>query len=339
MDEPTVYDRLAARGVTRREFVQMCGGLVALMGLHRLPPVAGWPAEAARRDDLARAVAQALAQKPRTPVLWLAGQDCAGCTESVLRSRDPAVLAVVLDVLALEYQETIMAAAGSAAEERRRAVMAQFPGQYVLVVEGAIPDEGGYCAIGGQAIGDMVREAAAGAAFIVATGNCASFGGLPAARPNPTGARALRDVLPGRTVINIPGCPAIPEVTAGTLAQLALLGQAPALDDLGRPLAFYGETVHDGCPRRPHFRNREFAKSFDDAGARAGWCLYELGCRGPDTYNACSQRGWGQGLSSPVRAGHPCLGCSEPGFWDQNTFYPWAPRPYDAFLPFAVRKR
>jgi [NiFe] hydrogenase small subunit len=73
---------------------------------------------------------------------------------------------------------------------------------------------------------------------------------------------------------------------------------------------------------------QEFATSFDSDEARKGWCLYELGCKGPHTYNNCATVKFNriasgqQGVNWPVQAGHPCIGCSEPNFWDMLTpFY------------------
>jgi hydrogenase small subunit len=95
----------------------------------------------------------------------------------------------------------------------------------------------------------------------------------------------------------------------------------PDLDAHRRPLAFFGNTIHDRCYRRPYYDQGKFAKSFDDEGARNGWCLYELGCKGPTTYNACATVKWNGGTSFPIESGHPCLGCAEPNFWDKGSFY------------------
>jgi hydrogenase small subunit len=126
--------------------------------------------------------------------------------------------------------------------------------------------------------------------------------------------------VPRRPLVNLPGCPPIPEVISAVLAYRVAFGRFPELDAEGRPVSFYGETVHDRCSRRGHYEAGRFAKTFDDAGARAGWCLLNLGCKGPVTRNACSTVRW-NGVSNPMESGHPCLGCSEPGFWDKGSFY------------------
>jgi len=175
----------------------------------------------------------------------------------------------------------------------------------------------------------LLREAAAGAAAIVATGNCSSFGGLPRAKPNPTNAVGVMELITDKPVVNISGCPAIPEAFTGTLLHFLVFGALPELDALHRPKLFYGQTVHDRCLRRPFYEAGKYALTFDDEGARQGWCLYKLGCKGPTTYNACASIKWSAGLSFPVQSGHPCLGCSEPGFWDGGGFYMGQSAPLD----------
>ncbi len=128
-------------------------------------------------------------------------------------------------------------------------------------------------------------------------------------------------IVGDKPIINVSGCPPIPEVITGTLLQFVTTGQIPDLDENRRPLAFFGNSIHDRCYRRPFFDEGKFARTFDDEGARNGWCLYELGCKGPTTYNACATLKWNGGTSFPIESGHGCLGCSEPGFWDKGSFY------------------
>jgi hydrogenase small subunit len=320
MGEKTVYQHLREEGLSRRDFMKFCGIVSGMMGLELVP---GAQALAALGRDPVRTVAEALMSKPRLPVIWLELQDCAGCTEAISRSQAPSLVNLVLDKISVDYQETLMAAAGFQAEQAKRESMAKYHGQYVLVVEGspAIGLDGAYCTVGGRSNLDLLREAADGAMAIIATGNCASYGGIPRALPNPTEARGVFEVITDKPVINIPGCPAIPEVTTGTIAYVLVMGGLPKLDGLRRPVTFYGHTIHDHCLRRPFYEAGKFAESFDGEGAREGECLYKLGCKGPTTYNACSSLKWMQGLSYPVQSGHPCLGCSEPRFWDGGGFY------------------
>lgn len=325
MSEETIYQHLRREGVTRRDFVKLCGLLAGAMGLNGLPPVraSALPRQLGGGSNPADAVARALASKPRVPVLWLEFQDCAGCSEALTRSQSPTLIDLVLNKISVEYHETLSAAAGFRLEENKAAIMKNYAGKYLLVVEGSVPFgiDGDYCTIGGRPAKDLLLEAAKGAVAVVATGNCATFGGIPKAKPDPTEARGVWEVITDKPVVNISGCPAIPEVFTGTLAHFLVFGSLPELDELHRPKTFYGNTIHDRCLRRPFYDAGKFALTFDDEGARKGWCLYKLGCKGPTTYNACASIKWDAGLSFPVQSGHPCLGCSQPAFWDGGGFY------------------
>jgi hydrogenase small subunit len=204
-------------------------------------------------------------------------------------------------------------------------------GKYLLVVDGSVPtkDGGVYSTIAGVSNHDMLVETAKGAAAIISVGTCAAYGGIPKANPNPTGAVAVSDIIKDKPIINVPGCPPIPVVMTGVIAHLLTLGTIPDLDELGRPKVFFGDTIHDRCYRRPFYDQGKFAKSFDDEGARNGWCLFELGCKGPTTHNACATTKWNGGVSFPIESGHGCLGCSEPDFWDAGSFYTALSMPAD----------
>lgn len=328
MAEKTIHEHLRQKGITRREFIKICEALVGALGLHQVGTALanGLPAALAERSDpIAQAhwVARQIESKPRLPVIWLEMQSCTGCSEAFTRSHSPTLVDLLLNKVSLEYHETLSAAAGFQAEENKTAAMQKYAGQYLLVVEGSTPSgaSANYCIIGGHTAESVLQEAAAGAAAIIAAGSCAAFGGVPKAKPNPSGAKSVAEILPDKQVINIPGCPAIPEATTGVLIHYLLFGSFPELDPLNRPKPFYAQTIHDRCLRRPFYDAGKFASSFDDEGARQGWCLYKLGCKGPTTYNACAGIKWGSGLSFPIQSGHPCLGCSEPNFWDGGDFY------------------
>lgn len=338
MTDETIGQHLKRRGISRREFVKMCGLLVGAMGMRFAPPLEladGTPLPAhldpARGYATANLIANTLVAKPRVPVIWLEFQDCAGCSEAITRSQSPTLVDLVLNTLTIEYHETLSAAAGHQVEQAKEDAMKKYAGKYVLVVEGSIPmdNDGVYCTIGGRTAVDLLKEAAQGAAAIIATGNCASFGGIPKAKPNPTGAKGVWEIIKDKPVVNIPGCPAIPEATTGTIAHFVVFGKLPELDALHRPKTFYAQTIHDRCLRRPFYEAGKFAESFDDEGARKGYCLYKLGCKGPTTYNSCATIKWDQGLSFPIQSGHPCLGCSEPNFWDGGGFYQGQSAPLD----------
>jgi len=289
-------------GISRRDFLRFCAGMAATMGL---------PAGAEY------AIAETIASPAKRPsVIWLHFQECTGCSESLLRAEHPTLEKLILDVISLDYHETLFAAAGHQAEAARKAAMAANKGKYLLVVEGAIPtkENGIYCKVGGQTAVDMLKECAADAAAVVAIGSCASWGGMPSTGPNPTGSSSAGEVL-GKTVVTIPGCPPNPYNFLSTVVHYLTFGKLPALDDLGRPKFAYGRLVHENCERRPHFDAGRFAGEFGDEGHRQGWCLYKLGCKGPETYANCPVIGFNDvgEVSWPVGCGHPCIGCTEKG--------------------------
>ncbi|MGE5235379.1 MAG: hydrogenase small subunit [Acidobacteriota bacterium] len=286
-------------GVDRRDFVKICVMAAASVGL---PASVG----------LKWAEAAAAGLKPS--VIWLHFQECTGCTESLLRTAHPALAELILDLISLDYCETLAAAAGYQVEDALKSAMAANAGKYVCVVEGAIPtkDNGIYCKIGGRTAVDILNDVGGKAGAIIAIGSCASWGGIPSADPNPTGAKGAPQILEGKTVVTIPGCPANPYNFLGTVLQYVTYGTLPALDDKARPKFAYGRVIHEDCPRRPHFDAGRFAEKFGDEGARNGWCLYKLGCKGPVTHANCSLKNFGEVIGAwPIGIGHPCIGCTE----------------------------
>jgi len=306
--QQTIWQQAESKGYSRRDFLQFCGWIAAAAGIE----VGG----------LARIV-EALDKKPRLPVVWFHFQECTCCSESFIRSSHPIVSDIILDKISLDYTETLQAAAGKQAEDALHKTMTQYKGEYLMLVEGSVPTEedGIYCCIGGRTALDILQEAASGAKAIIAWGSCASNGCIQAAKPNPTGATPVHKLVSGKPVINVPGCPPIGEVMAGTVVHLLAFDRVPQLDGLGRPKAFYSRRVHDTCYRRPNYDAGLFVESFDDENARRGYCLYKMGCRGPVTYNACGVTRWNNGVSFPIQSGHGCIGCSEANFWDNGPFY------------------
>jgi hydrogenase small subunit len=308
--ESAFVGELARRGVSRREFLHFCGVMASVLALPR---------------SLVPKIAHAVETGEKPTLVWLEFQDCAGNTESFLRAGRPSVADIVLDTLSLDYHETIMAAAGHRAEQALERVVEDKRGQYVAVVEGSIPTgaNGAYCTVGGRSALQIANEVCGGAAATIAIGTCASFGGIPAAAPNPTGALSVADAVPGlATLINMPACPANGENLAALIVYFVTFARWPALDRLHRPLFAYGKSIHDGCERRAHFDAGQYAEQWGDPGHRKGYCLYKLGCKGPVAYQNCPQVGWNQGTSWPIGCGHPCVGCCEPDFWDRMTpFY------------------
>ncbi len=301
MSNPEGYEG-ALGGLTRREFLKYCAGVAATLGLPALMGIR---------------IAEAATAKVRPPVIWLSAQECTGCTESLLRAYHPTLETLILDMISLDYHEALCAGAGHQAEAYKAKSMKANWGKFVLVVDGSIPtrDGGVYCMVAGKPILEAVKEAAEGAAAIIAIGSCASWGGIPSSDPNPTDAKPVHEILTGKTVINIPGCPPNPYNFLSTVLYLLTLGKPPALDAKNRPKFAYGRLIHENCERRPHFDAGRFALEFGDYGHRQGFCLYKLGCKGPETYANCPSIGFGDvGEGNwPVGIGHPCFGCTEQG--------------------------
>ncbi|MBK1720018.1 hydrogenase small subunit [Thiocystis violacea] len=313
--DETFIDFLMRRGVSRRSFLTYCTATAATFGLSAEAEIG---------------MAAGLAAAPRPSIIWLSFQECTGCTESLTRSGAPTIEALILDHLSLDYHHTLQAASGEAAEQARRNAMEANYGRYVLVVDGSVPtaDGGVWSTIAGTTNLAMLAEAVRGAALVIAVGTCAAFGGVPAAAAiaapnlNQSGARGVAELMETgdietRPIVNVSGCPPVPEVISGTIAYFLVNGASPPLDASRRPIAYYGKTVHERCTRLPSYKAGRFALAFDDAGARNGYCLLQLGCKGPLTYNVCPTQRWNLGTSFPMHSGHGCLGCSEADFWDR----------------------
>ncbi len=303
---PTISEYWQYQGMSRRGFLQFCAMTAATMAL----PI-----------TMVSRIAAALENQARPATIWLNFQDCTGCTESMMRADAPSLERLLFDLISLDYHHTLQAATGESAELARTQAMVANEGNYLLIVEGSIPMDH-YATLAGRSGKDLLLEVAEGAQAIIAIGTCASYGGIARAYPNPTGAKSVREWLTNdKPLINIPGCPPLPVAITGVIVHFLTFGEWPLLDNLQRPLAFFGRTVHDRCSRRAFYEKGLFASRFDDQGAKKGWCLYQLGCKGPFTYNACATTKWNDGVSFPMEAGHGCLGCSQPHFWDNDSFY------------------
>jgi hydrogenase small subunit len=306
----SLIEELDRRGVSRRDFLGFCSVMASVLAL---PKAVG------------AQIAEAVTTEKKPTLVWLEFQDCAGNTESFLRSGRPAVADIVLDTLSIDYHETIMAAAGHRAEEALTQTTAENKGAYIAVVEGSIPTGAGgaYCTIGGRSAQQIAREVCGEAAATIAIGTCAAFGGLPAAAPNPTGALSVADAVPGlKNLINLPACPANAENLAALVVYYLTFKRWPPLDRYKRPLFAYGKSIHDNCERRAHFDAGQYVEAWGDEAHRTGYCLYKMGCKGPVTFQNCPNVGWNENTNWPIGCGHPCIGCAEPDFWDTMTpFY------------------
>lgn len=306
--------------ISRRDFLKLCAGSVAAVSLSQL---------------LYPELAKAAPASGKPPVIWLQGASCTGCSISVLNSGQPGMKEILTEIIDLKFHPNVSAAAGDLAmkviDETRDA------GKFYLVIEGAVPtkDGGIYCTVGERnnqhvIFKDRLIELAKKAEAVIAIGTCASYGGVPAADPNPTGCKGVQTVLEEAgvktPVVNVPGCPTHPDWFVGTLSHILLFNEVPELDKIGRPKVFYGKCVHENCPRRQYFDSSIFAKNFSDPG-----CLLEIGCKGPLAHCDSFDRMWNNGVSWCLKAGAPCLGCTEKNFPDCAT--PFYKRMPDINLP------
>ncbi|MEG2005118.1 MAG: hydrogenase small subunit, partial [Bilophila sp.] len=217
----THYEALRRKGVSRRDFLQFCSLAAVALGLGPLAHLE---------------IANAMQTRPYLPVVWINGLSCSCCTESFIRSSHPLASDIILSMIALDYQDCIMAAAGTQAEQNFEEAIAD-KGNYILAVEGNAPlgADGMFCIDGGRPFLDKLQRGAAGAKAIIAWGNCASWGCVQAAYPNPTDATPVHKLIHDKPVIKIPGCPPIPEVMSNVLAYILTYNRLPALDGQGRP--------------------------------------------------------------------------------------------------------
>ena len=251
----TQYEALRRQGISRRSFLQFCSLTAASLGI----------GSAGAKD-----IAEAMETKPRTPVIWLHGLECTCCTESFIRSYHPVAKDLVLSMISLDYDDTIMAAAGHQAEAALEDTIEKYKGNYILAVEGNVPlnDDGVNCIPGGETFLRKIKHVAAGAKAVIGWGSCAAWGCVQAAKPNPTHAVPITEIITDKPIVLVPGCPPIPEVMTGVVTYILTYDRLPPLDRMGRPKMFYGQRIHDKCYRRAHFDAGQFVEKFDDEGAK-----------------------------------------------------------------------
>ena len=270
-------------------------------------------------------------------LLWLQGGACSGNTMSFLNAEEPSAcdLVTVFGINIL-WQPSLGIELGDNVKHILQKCISGETKLDIFVFEGTVinaPNGTGewnrFC---GRPMKAWVAELAAAADFVVAIGDCATWGGIPATAPNPTQSTGLQFLKrasggslgsqfvakSGLPVINIPGCPAHPDWVTQILVAVAT-GRAAdiALDELQRPKTFFSAFTQTGCTRNMHFAYKISATAF---GQRKGCLFYDVGCRGPMTHSPCNRILWNR-VSSKTRAGMPCLGCTEPEF----PFYDLAP--------------
>jgi len=294
------------RRISRREFIRVCTGVTAGVGLlTALEPV------------IVDTLAQAAEGKP--PVVWLQGASCSGCSLSLLNTVNPDIEKLLVEIISMKFHPALMASAGHQALHVLQETAAKYPGNFYLVVEGGVPaaDGGAYCTVGekhGKEVTflEVLQEYGEKAAAVIAAGSCAAFGGIPGAAPNPTGTVGVWEVVKNAPVINIGCCPMHPDDFLGTLAYVLRYGEIPELDAYNRPKIFFPDIIHVGCPRCQYFSKGIFAENPGDEG-----CLAFVGCKGMVARARCHIRQWNDGTNWCIEAGVPCQACSEPAFPDE----------------------
>ncbi len=310
--------------LTRREFLKICGGSAAAVGISQL-----------YIPQVVEALERAAAGKP--PIIWLQGLSDAGCSISLLNTAHPSISEALQKIVSLQFHQTVMASQGDQAIQIMERISNKFRNEFIFVFEGSIPtkDNGIYATVGekeGKRVTSLewAKRLGKKAKYIMAVGTCASYGGIPAGKPNPTGAKSVSQVIKDKVIVNVPGCPPHPDWILGTLIHLILYGM-PELDDLGRPKLFFGKNIHHNCPNYSYFLNGEFAKNLSDDG-----CLYTLGCKGPYTSADCPLRHWNGGVNWCIGSKAPCIGCCQPEFPDDLApFYHY----YPLYLYYLYYKR
>lgn len=284
--------------ISRRDFMKYCATAAAVLGLSEL--------------EVATKVSELLAgTAAKPPVVWLEGQDCAGCSISFAGSLNPPLASMLLDRVSVRYHETIMAASGHVAESAYHETVEA--GGFLLCVEGSIPmADDRFCMVAGRPFREKVEEAGAKAAAVIAIGACATYGGIPAA--GPTGAVGVSKIIKDKPIINLSTCPVHCDHLIGTILYYLATESVPPLDKLCRPKIYFGELIHDNCRRRSYFDHEMFLADWNNP-AQKNWCLYKKGCKGPYTHADCPVRRWNEGLNFCIDCGAGCMGCAEPDFY------------------------
>jgi hydrogenase small subunit len=288
-------------------------------------------------------------------VFWMAGMACDGCSIATLGAVEPSVEELItgsipgIPLLVLHHYVLSLESGDHFTHSLEEAERGDLDGPFVIVYEGSIPDE--HLTINGEpwaaegalptwapaeerervSTAEWVRRLSSRAAAVIAIGTCATWGGIPGADGNPTGAMSVMDFLGkeyrsayGLPVINVPGCAPVGDNFTETVALVLLflngLAPLPEFDEVGRPAWLFDETVHRHCPRAGWYEEGTFAKEYGDKE-----CVVEIGCWGPVVNCNITERGAEGHMGGCMVAGGVCIGCTMPGFPDK--FTPFYKRP------------
>lgn len=294
--------------ITRRGFIKWCAVSASALSLSSF--------------DVNRLENIIFAAESSPSILWLQGSGCSGCSISLMNSIEQTTIDdLLINKVNMKYHHNLMIAAGDLALSVIDQTMSQLNGEFILVIEGAVPtaNNGTYCILTEKdgkpwTMLDAVKEIGPQAKYVINVGTCAAFGGVPMAEPNVTGIKRIdEEILKGKTInpiINLPGCPVHPLTLTKTIIDLILYG-LPKLDKEGRPLEFYQYKVHDKCL----YKGANKAKELGMAG-----CYNSLGCRGPNANYDCPNRKWNNKVNWCIEAGHLCISCSDKNF-PKTPFY------------------
>lgn len=264
-----------------------------------------------------------------TNIIWLKGGACSGNTMSFLNAEQPSVIELVTDFgIRILYHPTVGLEIGEQVKEVLNEAVSERVPLDIFVFEGSViqgsNNSGSMNYFAGRPMKDWVLDLAQVANYVVAIGDCATWGGIMAVPPNPSESTGMQFhkkekggflgenfvSRSGMPIINIPGCPAHPDWMTQILVAIATGRMDEVqLDNFNRPKTFFTDFVQNGCTNANAFAD-VFAGNF---GTRGGCLFYEVGCRGPMTRASCNRILWNR-TSSKTRANHPCLGCTEPDF-------------------------
>jgi hydrogenase small subunit len=299
-------------------------------------------------------------------LFWFAGMSCDGCSVAVTGATAPSVESLMLGAhpglprVVVHHPVLNLEAGPNYLRAHELALSGELDGPYVIVLEGSITDETKALETGGYWVGqgeqpwgpegsmrtvttdEWIARLAPNAAASIAIGTCATWGGIPSAEGNPTGAMSLMDFLGkdyrsafGVPVVNVPGCAPVGDNFTETVAALVYFlqgfGPLPEFDELGRPAWLFGETVHRHCVRGAYYEEGDFAADFG-----GHECLVEIGCWGPVVNCNITSRGAINHVGGCMNAGGACIGCTMPGLPDKFTPFYKTP-PGSKFSTVAVR--